>query len=110
MGKTSDIARKIERSWISEAIRNVPAELRIARLMLLILGSSAISCVVLIYISAVTSDSPAWVDFALLTGHLVVCSSAFLIRFTDTMKWPTRVFAVLGACQLVVATAISGGP
>lgn len=110
MGKISDLTQKIERSWISESIRNVPSQLRIARLMLMFLGTSAISCVVLIYVSAITSDSPAWIDFALLIGHLIVCSSAFLVRFTDTMKWPTRVFAVLGACQLVVATAITGGP
>jgi signal transduction histidine kinase/BarA-like signal transduction histidine kinase len=105
-----NMARKLEQSWISEAIRNNPSELRIARLMLVFLGGSAISCVALIGVSAATSESPVWIDFTLLFGHLAVCSSALFIRFSDTMKGPTRLFALLGACQLVAATSITGGP
>jgi len=78
--------------------------------MLVILGGSAISCCILLYFSYMTSENEGWIDLVLLLGHLTVCSSIFLIRFVDSMKWPTRLVALLGALQLVVATAVSGGP
>jgi signal transduction histidine kinase len=110
MAKLSDMAHTIEQKFISEAIQSNPSELRRARFMLVILGGSGISVLILIYISMTTSDNPRWVDTVLLLGHLVVCSSIFAIKFTDTMIWPTRMVALLGAVQLVVAAGVSGGP
>ena len=110
MARLRNIALDIERILISEAIRNDPSEHRVARLMLVILGGSAISCVVLLFFSFMTSQNEGWVDLGLLIGHLLVCSSVFLMRHVETMTWPTRALALLGALQLVLATAISGGP
>ena len=110
MGKLLDMAQNIEQRMISEAIRQKPSDLRLARLMFVILGGSAISCVILLSFSYVTSEGEGWIAIVMLFGHLTVCSSIFTIKYVDSMVWPTRLLALLGALQLVVATSVSGGP
>jgi len=78
--------------------------------MLVIIGGSAISCFVLLCFSFLTSENEGWIDIVLLVGHIVVSLSIFIIKYVDSMKWPTRAVALLGALQLIVATSVSGGP